>query len=75
MTGDLQVNPLANEPVEIDYTNYRGERAVRLIRPHRLWFGATEHHPAAQYLLDAYDLGKHAMRTFALADIHHWKPV
>lgn len=58
--------------VEIDYTNYRGERAKRLIRPQQIWFGATEWHPKPQWLLTAHDLEKDAIRDFAMDQIHHW---
>lgn len=64
----------AEVAVRIDYTNYRGERGVRLIQPERIWFGATEWHPSPQWLLEAYDLEKSASRTFAMLDIHSWQP-
>jgi predicted DNA-binding transcriptional regulator YafY len=55
--------------VSILYRNYRGEVAVRRIRPARIWFGATSWHPQAQWVLDAIDVDKGAERSFALADI------
>lgn len=58
--------------VQILYTNYKGETAHRNIVPERIWFGATEWHPQAQWLLDAFDLEKNALRNFALKDIHEW---
>ena len=62
--------------VEIDYVNWKGERAKRLIVPGRVHFGVTEWHPEEQYLLDAHDVEKDAQRTFALKDIGTgWKPV
>lgn len=59
-------------PVTIDYTNHRGERALRSIRPIRLRWGSTAYHPQAQWLLEAWDEDKRVERTFALADIHSW---
>jgi predicted DNA-binding transcriptional regulator YafY len=59
--------------VAIDYTNYRGERAWRTVVPLRLYYGSTDQHPVPQWLLDAYDQGKRAVRTFAMADVHSWK--
>lgn len=56
-------------PVEIGYTNWRGEYAVRRIIPIRPWFGATEWHPEPQWLLTAIDVEKGAERDFAIADI------
>lgn len=60
--------------VYIDYTNYRGERSVRLIEPlpDGLFFGSNEYHPQQQWLLRAVDVEKKALRTFALRDVHGW---
>lgn len=58
--------------VRILYTNYKGETAHRIIVPDKIWFGATEWHPEDQWLLDAFDLEKNALRNFALKDIHEW---
>lgn len=58
--------------VWIDYTNWRGERAVRRIRPTDLYFGVNLYHHEQQWLLRAYDVDKGAMRVFALKDIHRW---
>lgn len=59
--------------VVIEYTNYRGERSFRTILPGRIWYGQTEYH-SSQWLLDAQDVAKGAERTFAIADIHSWRP-
>jgi predicted DNA-binding transcriptional regulator YafY len=59
--------------VAIVYTNYRGETDRREIIPIRQWFGSTDWHREAQWLLDAYDLSKAANRTFAMKDIHSWE--
>jgi predicted DNA-binding transcriptional regulator YafY len=56
--------------VEVDYTNHRGERAWRRIVPGFRWWGSTEHHSPACWLLDAWDVDKGAMRSFAVADVH-----
>lgn len=58
--------------VRIDYTNHRGERAERLIVPHRWYWGSSAWHPEPQWLLDAEDVEKHQDRTFALCCIHSW---
>lgn len=63
----------AGPPIEIDYTNYRGERGKRKVYPLEFYFGKTEHHPEEQYLLLAYDPGKEDFRVFAFNDIHSWK--
>jgi predicted DNA-binding transcriptional regulator YafY len=69
-----QVNvPLDDKTtVRILYTNYRGETAVRQIVPKRVWYGSTEWHPEDQWLLDAVDLEKNALRAFALKDVRAW---
>lgn len=59
--------------VTIDYTNWRGERAERYVRPLRLEFGSNEWHTTPQWLLVAHDSRHNAERTFALANIHSWK--
>jgi hypothetical protein len=60
------------QKVNILYTNYRGETDVRAIIPIKIWFGATDWHPEAQWLLDAVDIKKSANRSFALKDIKAW---
>lgn len=62
-----------NQIAIINYTNYRGETADRQIVPIKVWFGSTEYHPEPQWLLDAFDVGKQAERSFALRDIKNWK--
>jgi predicted DNA-binding transcriptional regulator YafY len=60
--------------VEIDYTNYRGRRSGRVVFPLHIWFGSDEYHADPQWLLDAFDVEKGAMRTFAMKDVHSWMP-
>lgn len=55
--------------VTVTYTNYRGETATRKIQPSRLFWGSTEWHPEPQWLLEAWDFGKSAVRVFALKDM------
>lgn len=59
--------------VLIDYTNHRGERAVRTILPMApLTWSSTEWHPEEQWLLEALDVEKDVVRFFAVKDIHGW---
>jgi predicted DNA-binding transcriptional regulator YafY len=60
--------------VTIDYTNWRGERAVRRVVPQMILFANNEWHPEAQWLLEAVDADTGEARTFALKNIHSWKP-
>lgn len=54
--------------INLTYTNWRGEKAVRLVLPKRLWFGTTEFHREPQWLLEVYDIEKQAFRDYALTD-------
>jgi len=62
----------------IDYTNWRGERRQRRIKPIRFYFGEVSWHPGPQWLVDAVDLDRtedDRVRTFALSGIHGWRSV
>lgn len=61
-----------NGIVTILYRNWRGEEARRKIRPHRFFFGTSYHHPVEQWLVEAFDLDKNDVRTFAMANILIW---
>jgi predicted DNA-binding transcriptional regulator YafY len=62
-------SPVLEPDIRILYTNHRGETAVRRIVPKRVWFGRTEWHPEPQWLLEAFDLERQAMRSYALKEI------
>lgn len=53
----------------VEYTNYRGETARRVIIPIRFWWGSTEWHPQEQWMLSAWDVEKNARRDFAWQDM------
>lgn len=65
---------LHQPPLVIDYTNHYGDRGLRTVWPMRLWWGESEWHEGEQLLMDAWDAEKDAMRTFAVKDIHGWRP-
>ncbi len=56
-------------PLVFGYTNHRGEFGTRRVIPQRLYFGATAWHPEPQWLLEAQDLDKDAVRVFAFKDM------
>lgn len=58
--------------VRFDYINYRGERAIRTVIPERCYLGEVTWHPGEQWILDAFDVEKGAIRSFAIADIQRW---
>jgi predicted DNA-binding transcriptional regulator YafY len=59
--------------VWIRYKNYRGETADRRIVPKQIRFASTPWHVEEQWLLDAFDIGKQAERSFALKDVLEWR--
>lgn len=60
--------------VEIDYTNWRGERRVRCIKPlGAMRYGTTSWHPQPQWLLSALDVEDGVEKDFACSHIHAWK--
>ena len=61
-------------PLRIDYTNWRGERRIRVIQPLSVSFGVTEHHSQPQWLLRAIDVEKGEERDFAMLRIHRTLP-
>lgn len=60
--------------VQIYYTNYRGEQKIYRIIPHTMFFGHTQYHLDDQWLLDATDVDRNTVRTFAVKDVHSWRP-
>lgn len=60
--------------ITVRYTNHRGETALRRIVPLSLRFAASEWYPEEQWLLDAHDLDKDALRSFALKDMRFSPP-
>ncbi len=62
-------------PVLIHYTNHRGETAYRRIQPISLLWRESEWHPEPQWILTADDLDKRDVRSFAMKDIHSWRPL
>lgn len=53
----------------VEYTNWRGETARRVIVPIRFWWGHTEWHLHDQWMLHAWDVEKEAYRDFAWQDM------
>lgn len=58
------------QPITVRYRNWRGETAIRTIVPIRIWHGATEWHPEAQWLMEAVDSERGVVRDFALRDMN-----
>lgn len=62
-------------PVKIDYTNWQGIRATRLILPKRMLWGSNKWHPDHQWFIDAEDAEhpEKGFRYFAMSGIHGWR--
>lgn len=59
------------DTVIIDYTNWRGVRRLRRIKPLHMQFESNEWHKEPQWLIYARDLdGDGSVKTFAWRDIH-----
>ena len=61
--------------VHIVYTNHKGIKALRRIKPIEIVFTETPWHPEPQWLLRAHDFDKDAERLFAMRDIEQWMPL
>lgn len=64
---------VTSDTVEIDYTNWRGERRTRAIIPLSLDFASNQWHAEPQWLLLAIDMETTGEKTFAMKDIHSWR--
>lgn len=67
-----ELSPMhGNQILILDYTNYRGERSTRRVRPIRWEWSQSEFHPGGtHYFLRALDLDKQDIRMFLASDIH-----
>ena len=61
--------PSQNGFLSFWYKNYRGELAERVVIPVRIYHGSTEWHPDPQWLMEAWDMEKDAIRAFAMSDM------
>jgi len=64
--------PNLHGAAQIDYTNWRGERSVRVVIPLNMKLGSNEWHPEPQWMMLAHDVAKKADRWFAMSGIHSW---
>jgi predicted DNA-binding transcriptional regulator YafY len=56
------------------YVNHAGKAAEHRVVPVKLWFGSTAWHPYPQWLLEAVDVDKGALRDFAMSNVSNWRP-
>ncbi len=57
------------KPLHFTYRNYKGIISDRKVIPSSIYFGSTEYHKEAQWLLSGFDLDKMENRVFAVCDI------
>lgn len=62
-----------NKQVEIDYTNWRGERRRRIIEPFDIKWASNRWHKEEQWLLFAICAEDNCIKTFAMSGIHRWR--
>ena len=62
-----------DQTVIIDYTNYRGERRERRVRPVEIFYGESPWHNGPQWFLRVEDDEKNQRRDFAMSEIHGWR--
>jgi len=55
--------------LKFEYRNWKGRSSLRCVLPTKIYWGSTEYHKQEQWLMEAYDLDKKALRTFAVTDI------
>lgn len=58
--------------VKFTYKNHAGKVQTRYVVPMNIFYGISDWHPEAQWLLNAYDVVKMEERTFAMKDISEW---
>ncbi|WP_319520157.1 hypothetical protein [uncultured Martelella sp.] len=66
--GAARLDRLPEPPLVLPYTNWRGETAIRRIRPIGVKFTSTSWHREPQWILEAYDYDRQEMRGFAMKD-------
>lgn len=64
-----------DEIITIDYTNWRGERRERHVRPIGIQFTCTEHHPEKQWLMWGLEKkdNEEVLRAYAMVNIHGYR--
>jgi len=65
---------MAVSDVLINYTNWRGERRWRQVRPIRIAYEKSKWHSQTQWIMHAFDCETETNREFSMMNIHEWKP-
>jgi hypothetical protein len=71
-----KISHTLNADVIIDYTNWRGERSSRRVRPSgEMSFAGNQWHPEPQWLFEAYCYEDTCHKWFAMSGVHEWRAV
>lgn len=63
------------EVLRFQYRNHRGETRWRVVAPIGTYFGVSEYYREPTWLLEAIDLERGVIRTFAYSNIVRWRRV
>ena len=55
--------------LKFEYVNYKGERNIRTVEPIKIFYGKTPNITENEWILEAFDIDKQAMRQFVLKHI------
>lgn len=59
----------AGSLIGFHYVNWQGKESQRSVIVRQIYYGNTEYHKEDQWLLEAYDVDKKAIRVFAIRDM------
>lgn len=71
---DFERDVQQQHEVTLVYINHRSETKEYKIAPKNVYFGNTSYYPDDQWLMEAKDVTRNVMRTFAMARILSWRP-
>ena len=67
--------PITPEDTLIDYTNWKGNRRYRIIRPNGMSFSNSIYHPTNEWCIAAVDREDGMRKLFPMTKIHSWHPL
>ncbi len=68
----MAMSHIAERIVRFTYTNWRGVKSERRVRPLDLEFKTTPWHPKRQWFIKAIDYDRKRIRYFAMKDMGKW---
>lgn len=55
--------------IKFRYVNWQGNTSDRAVEVRHIYYGFTEYHQTNQWLMEAWDFDKDAIRIFAMKDM------